>query len=101
MKRYLIILPVLLSLLVLVMSSLLLAGCGVTKHFSGERAVVTPYDTNCLWNLQQGRDYAAQGRYELAKEHLVMALAASNDPETRRIIAHELQSTDMMIQSQR
>jgi hypothetical protein len=83
-----------------------LAGCGtaissVHSTVTGEKMAVVPYDPNCLWNLKMGRDYAAQGRYELAKEHYLMALAASNDPETRELASHELQSVDMMIKTQR
>lgn len=81
----------------LLLFTLLLSACGL---FS-QRAVVTPYDANSLWNLQLGRNYAAQGRYELAREHYLMALAASNDPETRKVIAHELQSTDTILKTQR
>lgn len=91
MKRY--------ALLLLV--TLLVSACGVTKNFSDERAAVTPYDANSLWNLQLGRNYASQGRYELAKEHLLMALAASNDAEIRNVVAHELKSVDTMLKTQR
>ncbi len=65
------------------------------------RIAVAPHDPACLWNMQQARNYTAQGRYELAKEHYLLALAASNEPETKSAIAHELQSVDKMIQTLR
>ncbi len=80
---------------------LALSGCGLSAHFSDERMAVAPYDANSLWNLKLGRDYVAQGRYELAKEHYLMALASSSDAETRTLVAHELQSVDLMIKTQR
>lgn len=62
---------------------------------------VPPHNSNTKWNLQVGRDYAAQGRYELAKEHLLMALAANSDPMVRGMIVHELRSVDAMIITKR
>lgn len=62
---------------------------------------VVPYDANCLLHLKLGREYVAQGRYELAREHYLMALASSNDSETRELASHELRSVDMMIKTQR
>lgn len=87
--------------LLLVVPCLMLWACGTAKHFSSDRAAVAAQDSNCLWNLQMGRDYVAQGRYELGKEHLLMALAASKNEETRQIIYHDLKSVDLMIQTQR
>lgn len=91
-----------------VLFSLLLGGCGAgsvyhdtVAAFSSDRVAVAPYDENALWNLKQGREYAAQGRYELAKEHYLIALASSNDAATHTVISHELRSVDMAIQTQR
>lgn len=81
-------------ILLLILPCLMLWACST-------RAVVADYDANCLWNLQVGRDYMAQGRYELAREHLLMALAASNNDDTRNVIAHDLKTVDLMIQTQR
>ena len=77
-----------------------LAGCSLQPYFSSDRTVVVQHDQNSLWNMQLGREYAAAGRYELAKEHYLMALASSTQ-ETRPVILHELQAVDMMIQAQR
>ena len=86
---------------VMLLALVLLAGCSKTNDFWGDRAVMTNYDANCLWNIQVGREYAAQGRYELAREHFLLALAASDDHETRQLIGHELKSVDTMIKTQR
>lgn len=88
-------------LLLLILLCLMLWACGTSKYFSSERGAVEPYNANCLWNLQMGKNYMAKGRYELAREHLLLALAASDNVETRNVIAHELNSVDLMIQTQR
>lgn len=78
-----------------------LSGCGGVRHIEDTTGAVTPYDAASLHNMRLGRDYVMQGRYELAKEHYLLALAASKDPETRDAINRELRSTDMMIKTQR
>ena len=78
-----------------------LAGCAYTPYLSSERTAVVPHDPNSLWNMKLGREYAAAGRYELAKEHYLMALASCSDTETRTIVSHELHAVDLMIQTQR
>jgi hypothetical protein len=55
------------------------------------------YESVCQYNLYRGRAYAAQGRYELAREHLLLALAQSTDPLTRRVAGNELKSVEMSI----
>jgi hypothetical protein len=83
---------------------LALAGCSpgaIFSRFSSDRVVIVPHDPNSLWNIKLGREYASAGRYELAKEHYLMALASGSDEETRRIATHELQAVDLMIQAQR
>lgn len=78
-----------------------ISGCSLTPWFSSERTVVVEHDPNSLWNLKLGRDYVAQGRYELAKEHYLMALASSSDAQTRDLVTHELHAVDLMIKTQR
>ena len=78
-----------------------LPGCSYVPYFSSERAAVVPHDQTSLWNLKLGREYTAEGRYELAKEHYLMALASCSDSETRTIVDHELHAVDLMIQTQR
>ena len=65
-----------------------------------DRTVVTPHSPTGLLNLQLARQYAAEGRFELAREHYLLALAASND-HNRDSIAQELHATDMMIKTLR
>ena len=76
--------------------AILLLGCGVK-----DTEPVPPHNSNSLWHLQLGRDYAGQGRYELAREHLLMALASNSDPRMRHLLTHELKSVDAMIKTQR
>ena len=80
------------------------AGCSpgaVLSRFSNDRIVVVPHDPSSLRNIKSGREYAFAGRYELAREHYLMALASSSDEETRKIVSHELRAVDLMIQAQR
>ena len=76
-------------------------GCGLSSYVSNERTVVTRQNPNCLRHLKQGRDYAAQERYELAKEQYLMAVAACDDGDGRDMATRELKAADMMIQTQR
>jgi hypothetical protein len=48
-----------------------------------------------------GRDYAAAGRYELAREQYLLALAASNNQEMQQTLTMELDSINLMIKSLR
>lgn len=85
----------------LLLTALLLPGCGTTKYLSGERAAAVQNNPGYLWNLKMGRDYSAQARYELAKEHYLMALAAADTPDARSVAGRELQAVDTMIKTQR
>lgn len=62
---------------------------------------VTQYSSDSLRNYKTARDYAAQGRYELAREHYLLALASASDPNLQDALAQELESVDMMIKSLR
>jgi hypothetical protein len=62
---------------------------------------VAPYNSTSRWNLPVGPHDAAQGRYELAREHLLMAAASNSDPHLQGALTHELKSVDTMIQTQR
>ncbi len=52
-------------------------------------------------NLQKARAFALNGRYELAREHFLLALAASNDRKNRNMVAEELNSVELMIKTLR
>ena len=80
--------------------SLLVIGftaCG--RHKSDVAAV--PYTDEAMYNYQMGKYYLADGRYELAKEHLTLALAANRNPQMQKTLVCELESVNMMIQTLR
>ncbi len=93
----------------LLSGSLLLGGCAevsnfyhtVTETTPSQDVAVSERPPQSLYNFKMGREYAAQGRYELAKEHYLMALASSGDAQTRDLVTHELHAVDLMIQTQR
>ena len=84
-----------LCLLSLFCISLVSAGC------SGTQVVSAPYADESLANYKEGKRYLAEGRYELAKECLTLALASSRDPEMRYVIMQEIDSVNMMIETRR
>ena len=105
-------------LLLIPLSAMLLLGCvarntnpvtprsfnspgHAAMHTEADRQPVVPYNSNSRWHLRLGRDYAAQGRYELAREHLLMALVSNSDALMREMLTHELKSVDAMIQTLR
>ena len=63
--------------------------------------LVVNYHADSLRNYKAGRDFAAAGRYELAREHYLLALAAANDPILREALTQELDSVALMIKSLR
>jgi len=64
-------------------------------------SLVVGYNADSLRNYKAGRDFSAAGRYELAREHYLLALASANDPVLREALARELDSIDLMIKSLR
>lgn len=84
-------------LLALVLS-FFLTGCGGGRE---SHMGVTSHSPASLRFLRTGRQFTALGRFELAKEQYLMALAASNDHELRNVITRELAGVDLMIQAQR
>jgi hypothetical protein len=87
-----------------ILSVLFMAACGAQERrlpADLQKPGMSDYTSVCQYNLYQGRAYAAQGRYELAKEHLLLALAQSTDPITRRVAGNELKSVEMSILTRR
>ena len=84
----------------LIAACLVLQGCGASRNNTSQ-AALKQNDIICLRNMWLGRDYAVQGRHELAREHYLLALAASKDAETRNIVIRELKSVEMMIKTER
>lgn len=91
---------------IILLALLAAAGCsGVGKFRQKEDvasgAAIVSYSADSLQNYKYAREYAAQGRYELAREHYVLALAATTDPYLQDALAQEIESVDMMIKTLR
>lgn len=65
------------------------------------KVAVTPEAEEAISNWSQARDYQAQGRYELARQHYLLALAAARTPESQQTLQRELDSVDRMIEAMR
>ena len=70
-----------------------------SRHES--EVAAAPYSYESLYNYQMGKNYLAEGRYELAKERFTLALAANRNPEMQDTLVHELEAVNMMIQTLR
>lgn len=77
---------------------LLLCACG--SLWGSQSTTVVHSSAASIHNLQLGRQYVAEGRYELAREHYLFALAAS-DEMNKDVIAQELHAVDLMVKTQR
>ena len=71
-----------------------LAGCG-------KQVASVPESDEALHNWHQGRTYQAQGRYELAREHYLLALAAARSDDVRDALAREVDVVDRQIKTLR
>lgn len=83
---------------------LCLAGCAAQQNgvYGEAEAVMTHYNPISLQNYQTAREYSAAGRYELAREHYLLAYAAAGDDVSLRdALARELKAVDLMIKSLR
>ena len=89
--------------LVLVFSS----GCGLfssgTSKSSrpGSDVALVSENPVSLHNYRTAREYAASGRYELAREHYLLAYASAEDATVKDMLAKELKAVDLMIRSLR
>lgn len=85
------------------LAALLLAGCSLPGMGSGPRSAPhpVPYSEHSLRCLALGRQYQAQGRFELARETFMHGLAAARDDDMRESLAQELEATDRIILSNR
>jgi hypothetical protein len=97
-EKYILLLPVILSILA--------GGCSLAefagfKSETGNNTTVLEYNPDCLRNYKAGRDFAAAGRYELAREHYILALASSGNSNLRETLTHELDNINLMIKSLR
>ncbi len=87
---------------VTLLTTLLLA-CLLTGLWScAKREVATTnYHEHTMQNFYLARKYESEGRYELAKERLLLAMASAKDGEMRQTLAQELDAVDKMIKTQR
>ncbi|WP_035250926.1 hypothetical protein [Desulfocurvus vexinensis] len=86
------------------LAALLLASCSLWPGLgSGPRSAPhpVPYNEHSLRCLALGRQYQAQGRFELARETFMHGLAAARDDDMRESLAQELEATDRIILSNR
>jgi tetratricopeptide (TPR) repeat protein len=77
--------------------------CGCNGAVTSPPPVTTQraYDANAVYNYALGRRYQAEGRYELAREHLLQALAMSEDEELRNLVVRDIEAADKAIRSRR
>ena len=66
-----------------------------------KREAVAPYSAHSLMHYQLGREYMAGGRYELAREHILLAMAGARDDALRDQAAADLEALDRIIVSRR
>jgi ABC-type amino acid transport substrate-binding protein len=95
-------LKILLPLICLALIAVLCASCS-SSYFSDNRksAASVSYSDQALHNYKQGQYYASAGRFELAREYYLLALAAADDPDLQDIINRELHAADAAIHIQR
>jgi hypothetical protein len=96
-----------------VFAALTLPGCGIADSISSLLENASPAETksgvaqivdytpDSIAHYLLGRDYAASGRYELARAQYILALAAAGDREMQQSLMLELDSVNMMIKSLR
>ncbi|MBG0777186.1 MAG: hypothetical protein H0S85_12240 [Desulfovibrionaceae bacterium] len=60
-----------------------------------------PYHEAALMHFKEGREFMSQGRYELARESFLLALAAADNGDMRVLATRELETADRMIRSVR
>ena len=81
------------------------AGCGSSSS-GASRAdtglALTVRNPISLENYRAAREYSSAGRYELAREHYLLAYAAAGDDAVLRgILQKELKAVDLMIRTLR
>jgi len=72
-----------------------LAGC------AGPQAEAVPYHGHALYNFHLGRKYQAEGRYEMARDRFLQAMATAEDQEMRTRLAREIEAADKLIELER
>ena len=78
-----------------------LAGCGTSTPPVAGLAMIE-HNPVALHNYTIAREYSATGRYELAREHFLLAYAAAGDDSPMQDALHrELKAVDLMIKTLR
>lgn len=84
---------------------MLTPGCSLFSGGStgpdGKSVAAVNYSDEALHNYKQGKYYSSAGRYELAREYYLMAMASAADPLLQEAISHDLAAVDYMIRMQR
>ncbi|MDR3074292.1 MAG: hypothetical protein LBV01_06180 [Deltaproteobacteria bacterium] len=87
-----------------------LSGCGLFQRSSpaagdsrpGKDVALTAHNPVSLHNYRVAREYSVAGRYELAREHYLLAYAAAEgDAPLRDTLSKELKAVDSMIRALR
>lgn len=94
-------LKILLPLVCLALSAVFFAGCSLFSSSPDKSAAAVNYSDQSLYNYKQGQYYASAGRFELAKEYYLLALAATTDADMQEAISRDLEAADAAIQIQR
>ena len=87
--------------------TLLISLPGCSKDVPAPQAVprqrfsAPPYHQNTVQNFTLARIYMSRGRYELAREHLLLALSSARDETMRSQLAFELEAVEKMIATRR
>jgi len=88
----------------------ILSGCGIFKGADPSEATTRPdmdvaltsHNPVSLQNYRTARTYSAEGRFELAREHYLLAYAAAEGDAVLRVtLERELRAIDMMIKTLR
>ncbi|TVM18254.1 hypothetical protein DPQ33_05730 [Oceanidesulfovibrio indonesiensis] len=79
-----------------------LTGCeGYTRPPARADVAAVPYHEHSLWNLYRARDYMAQGRYEIAREHLALARSTAKTKEMQELLDREIAAVNAAIRTRR
>ncbi|MDY7001336.1 MAG: hypothetical protein SVS15_06100 [Thermodesulfobacteriota bacterium] len=81
--------------------ALMLLGPTALTGCAKPQAEAVPYHGHALHNFHLGRKYQAQGRYEMARDRFLQALATAEDADMRARLAREIQAADKLIELQR
>lgn len=69
--------------------------------FGCARTLVVQESEESIANWTLAREYQAEGRFELARQYYLLALASSRTPQTQMTLQRELDSVDRKIQAKR